>query len=52
MFYLISKLLLFVAGGLRLVLDQSASCLGWNKRFDSLLPMKKPQCSMTVGALI
>lgn len=52
MFYLISKPLLFVAGRLRLFLDQSASCLCWNERFDALLPVKKPQRIMTVVALI
>lgn len=52
MFYLISKPLLFVAGRLRLFLDQSALCLCWNERFDALLPVKIPQRIMTVVALI
>lgn len=43
MFYFISKPLLFVAAWLSLFLDQSASCLCWNERFDALLPTKKPQ---------
>ena len=51
-FYFISKLLLFVAGRLRLSLDQSASCWCWNKRFDALLPVKKPQHIMTIVTLI
>lgn len=51
-FYFISKPLLFVAGRWRLFLDQSASCLCWNERFDALLPVKKPHRIMTVVTLI